>query len=427
MEVISTVCANCAQSSCGMDVYVEDGKIVGIKGTENHPYSHGFLCAKGLAAGELVNSPLRLTKPLRRFGQRGEGKWEEITWDAAVDDIAERLLRVKEQYGPNSIAFARGTGAGWEGALLYDGRFMFALGSGNLAYQVNLCKGIRVVTTGTTMGGEPEMDLENTNLILLWASNPAVTSLPNYWNRISKALSRGVKLVCIDPRFSRSASKADLYLHPRPGTDGALALGFAHVIIEEGLHDKDFVEKYSHGYKEYAALASEFTPEKVESITGVPRNQISEVARLYARTKPAVVFVGQGIEQTTNAIQTARAIYCLVGLTGNFGIQGGHILPKVLPLADLALRSKFFNELIHQSVCRHKFYHSRLGAMPSVTFPDLFETMVTDQPYPIKALLCIGSAFLTTYPQGKWIADIIKRKLDFVLVGDPFMSRKRGN
>lgn len=424
MEMISTVCANCAQSTCGMDVYVDEGKIVGIKGTKNHPYNQGYLCSKGLAAGELVHSPLRLAKPLRRIGRRGEGKWEEITWDSALDEIAEKLLRVRDQYGPQSIAFARGTGAGWEGALLYDMRFMFALGSGNLSYQVNLCKGIRVATAGTTMGGEPEMDFENTNLILLWASNPAATSLPNYWRRISKAQSRGAKLICIDPRFSRSASKADLHVRIRPGTDGALALGLAHVIIKEQLHDKQFVENFSHGFNEYAALANDFPPERVESITEVPVDLIQRIARLYAGTKPAVLFVGQGVEESTNAMQTARALYCLVGLTGNFGIPGGHILPKVLPLPDLALKSRFFNELIHQSVCRHKFYQSRLGAMPCVTTPDLFQTMSTDQPYPIKAIICIGSAFLTTYPQGKWISGLMKEKLDLAVVGDLFLSRE---
>ncbi len=424
MEVIKTVCANCAQSMCGMDVYVEEGKIVGIKGTENHPYNQGFLCSKGLAAGELVSSPLRLTKPLRRTGRRGDGKWEEVTWDQALDDIAERLQRVKDQYGANSIALARGTGPGWEGALLYDSRFMFALGSGNLTYQVNLCKGIRVVSAGTTMGGEPETDLENTKLIVLWGSNPAVTSLPNYWRRISKAQGRGVKLICIDPRFSRSASKADLHVRIRPGTDGALALGLAHVIIKEQLYDKQFVEDYSHGFKEYTALVNEFPPEKVENITGIPRELICRIARLYGGTKPAVLFVGQGLEQLTNTMQTARAIYCLVGLTGNFGIQGGHILHKPLPLPDLALKNKFYSELMDQSVCRHTFYHSKLGPMPSVTYPDLFETMSTDQPYPLKALLCMGSAFLTTYPEGNWIAGIMKDKLDLTVVGDLFMSRE---
>jgi anaerobic selenocysteine-containing dehydrogenase len=409
---------------CGMDVYVEEGKIVGIKGTKDHPYSHGYLCSKGLAAGELVSSPLRLKKPLKRTGQRGEGKWEEITWDKALDEIAEKLLRIKDQCGPNSIAFARGTGPGWEGSLLYDSRFMFALGSGNLTYQVNLCKGIRVVSAGTTMGGEPEMDLENTKLIVLWGSNPAATSVPNYWSRISKAKSRGVKLVCIDPRFSRSASKADLHVRIRPGTDGALALGLAHVIIKEELYDKEFVESYSYGFKEYAALANEFPPARVESITGVPSELITRLARLYGGTKPAVLFVGQGLEHATNTIQTARAIYCLVGLTGNFGIQGGHILHKPLPLPDLALKSKFYGELMDQSVCRHKFYHSKLGPMPSVTYPDLFQTISTDQPYPIKALLCIGSAFLTTYPEGKWISGLMKDKLALAVVGDLFMSRE---
>lgn len=424
MEVIKTLCSNCAQSDCGMDVYVDNGKILRIKGTEEHPYNHGYLCPKGYAAGELITDPNRVKRPLKRTGKRGENKWVEISWEEALDLIAKKLLEIKERYGPEQVGIFRGTGPGWEGSLMYHQLFMNAFGSGNIACQGFMCKFPRVVGTGTTIGGEPDLDIENTKCILLWASNPAETSLPNYWSRISKAKDRGVKMIVVDSRFSRSATKADLFVRIRPGTDGALALGLAHIIIKENLYDKEFVENYCHGFKEYAELVADFTPKRVEQITEVPQEVVREIALTYGITKPSLLFVGNGVEQLTNSIQTMRAIYCLPGLTGNIGVKGGHILHTALPFSDLALKSKFFGGLLDKSVARNKFFSSKVGGGASINITDIYESILTGEPYPIRALMCIGSSFLTIVPEGAKYGELLKEKLELMVVHDPFMTKE---
>jgi len=424
VQVVQTVCGGCAQSDCGIDVYVEDGKIIGIKGTAGHPYNRGNICAKAITAARIIDDPNRIRYPMKRAGARGEDRWVRISWDEALDTIAAKLLEVKEKYGPEQVAILRGTGPGWEGSLMYHQLFMFAFGSGNLGCQGHMCKFPRIVTCATTMGGEPDMDIDNTRCILLWASNPAETSLPNYWSRISKAKSRGAKLIVVDSRFSPSASKADLYVHIRPGTDGALALGLAHIIIKEGLYDKDFVENYSHGFEEYAKLAMEFSPSRVEKITGVPEQVVREVALTYGTTKPAVLFVGNGVEQLTNTMQTMRAIYCLPGLTGNFGVKGGHILPSPLPFPDLARKGRFFNELLPKSVARHPFFASKVGGGAAIMLSDIYDAVLTDEPYPLRVAMCIGSAALTIMPESDRYRDLFKKKMELIVVHDPMMTRE---
>jgi formate dehydrogenase (coenzyme F420) alpha subunit len=422
MDIIQTLCGNCAQSDCGVDVYVDEGKITKIRGTKGHPYNHGNICAKGLAAGEVITNPNRVLYPMKRAGKRGEDKWTRISWDDALDEIAEKLKDLRDKYGSQCVSLTRGTGPGWEGSLMYHQLFMNAFGSGNYACQGYCCKFPRVVSTGITLGGEPDLDIENTKCILLWASNPADTSLPNYWSRISEARERGVKLIVIDSRFSRSASKADLHVRIKPGTDGALALGLANVIIKEGLHDKEFVTNYAHGFDEYADLAMEYPPERVEKITEIPRETIREVALAYGRTKPALLFVGNGVEQLTNTMQTMRAIYCLPALTGNIGVKGGHILNSPLPLPDLAQKSKFFGGLLESSVAQHKFFLSKLGGGASINIPDLYDAVRTEEPYPIKALFNIGSSFLTVIPGGNEAKELLREKLDLIVVHDLFMT-----
>jgi formate dehydrogenase (coenzyme F420) alpha subunit len=416
MKIVKTVCGACAQNDCGMDVYVENGRIVRIAGMKEHPYNRGVLCPKGLAASQTVTDPLRLKYPLKRMGERGEGKWARISWDAALDAIAEKLTGLAREFGPECLGFFRGAGPGWGGSWVYTQRFMHAFGSPNYATQVHLCFGPRAVTMATTYGGVPEADFENAKLIILWASNPSETSLPNYWRRISKAKGSGTQLVVIDPRFTRSASKADLYVSPRPGTDGALALGLAHVMIKDHLYDKDFVDRYTHGFKEYSALVAEYSPERVARITNVPEETIRHLACLYANSKPAALMAGNGVEQLTNTMQTMRAIQILPALTGNLGIKGGSVFTPNVAWSDMPLKGKYVNELMDKSVSKHKMFSGF-----SLVYPDLLDAIRTGQPYPIRAVICLGAP-LTVLPEGNRYRDILKSRLDLFVVHDLYMT-----
>lgn len=416
MKVVKTICGACAQNDCGMDVYVENGQIARIKGMQEHPYNRGVLCPKGLASSQTVKDPLRLKFPLKRTGERGEGKWARISWDEALDTITEKLSTLKKEYGPESLGFFRGAGPGWGGSWVYAQRFMHAFGSPNYATQVHLCFGPRAVTMATTYGAVPEADFDNAGLIILWASNPAETSLPNYWRRISRAKSRGAKLVVIDPRFTKSASKADWFVSPRPGTDGALALGLAHVMIKEGIYDKTFVDRHTHGFKAFAEMVRDYSPEKVSQITTVPAELIERIARLYAQSKPAALMAGNGVEQLTNTMQTMRAIQILPALTGNLGTKGGYVFTPNVPWSDMPLKEKYFSELIDKSVSKHKMFSGF-----SLVYPDLLDAVEKGEPYPIRAVFCLGAP-LTVLPQGNRYKEILKNKLDLFVVHDLYMT-----
>ena len=420
MDVIKTLCCNCAQSDCGMDVYVDDGRIVKIKGTDGHPYNQGALCPKGFASHKIVGHPDRLMYPMKRMGERGENKWGRVTWDEALDEIADRLITIKKESGPEAFGFFRVTGPGWEGSWFLTSRFIKGFGSPNIATQLHICKVPRSAVTKTMMGAEFDPDFENTDYILIWGSNPANTSLPNLWRRISAARERGAKVVVIDPRFTRSASKADLYTAIKPGTDAALALGLARIIITENLYDKEFVDNYTHGFEEYSKLAMEYTPEKVEEITGISKDVIREIAVGYAKSKPATLLVGNSIEHLTNTMHTMQAIYSLVGLTGNIGNKGGHVLPPGLPWTDMALNGKFLNELLDKSVAQLKMYHQQVPF--SMTYTELLSAIETKKPYPIRALLFQGSGGITVMPDTNKYADIIKKNVELNVVHNQWMT-----
>ncbi|MDW7740065.1 MAG: molybdopterin-dependent oxidoreductase [Bacillota bacterium] len=416
MEVVKTVCACCAQNDCGMNVFTDNGEIVRVSGMKEHPYNKGVLCPKGLAAQKLVKDPQRLKYPLKRIGKRGEGRWARISWDEALTSIAGELNRIKETDGPEAFGVFRGAGPGWGGSWVYTQRFMHAFGSPNYATQVHLCFGPRAVTMATTYGGVPEADFDHADQIILWASNPAETSLPNYWRRVSKAKNRGARLVVIDPRFTRTASKADLYVPIKPGTDAVLALGMANVIINEGLTDSEFIEKYVHGFEEYKDLVKSYTPEKVEEITTVSRDMVIKLARMYAEIRATALMVGNGVEQLTNTMQTMRAIQCLPALTGKLAVKGGYIFTPNVGWTDVPLKAKFNEELMSRSVSKHDMFSGF-----SLVYPDLLDAIATGEPYPIKAVVCLGAP-LTVLPEGNKYREILKEKLELLVVHDLYMT-----
>ncbi len=239
---------------------------------------------------------------------------------------------------------------------------------------------------------------------------------PQLRRRVIQARERGAKLVVIDPRFTKTASKADWYIAPRPGTDGALALGLAHVMIREEIHDREFVERYTHGFDQFAAMVREYPPERVAGITAVPVETIERLARLYARTKPAALMSGNGVEQLTNAMQTVRAIQILPALTGNLGVKGGYVFTPNVAWSDMPLKGKYMSELIDKSVSRHKMFSGF-----SLVYPDLLDAIETGQPYPIRAVVCLGAP-LTVLPQGDRYREILKERLELFVVHDLYMT-----
>ena len=197
---------------------------------------------------------------------------------------------------------------------------------------------------------------------------------------------------------------------------GALALGLAHVMIRDNLYDHAFVDQYTHGFKEYSEMVQDYPPERVARITDVPVETIEELARLYARTKPAALMVGNGVEQLTNSIQTMRTIQILPAITGNLGIKGGYVFTPNVAWSDMPLKEKYFSELFKKSVSKHALFSGF-----SMVYPDLLDAISTDEPYPVRAVICQGAP-LTVLPEGDRYREIIKSKLDLFVVHDLYMT-----
>jgi anaerobic selenocysteine-containing dehydrogenase len=424
VKIIKSACQLCRSNSgaCGIDVYVEDGKVVKIEGTKEHPANEGKLCPKGLSALQLQYHPNRLLHPLKRVGERGEGKWKQISHDEAMDTIATRLKEIIKTDGARAICWYKGAATGWEGDWNYAMRFMNALASPNLGSIGHVCHIARIIGSLLTYGRPADPDVESSNLLIAWGWNPVNESLPNHMRHIMKAKQRGMKLVVVDPRFSKTATKADIFVQIRPGSDGALALGMGNVIIKENLYDKKFVDEWTTGFDKYRELVEQYPPSKVEEITWVPASTIREIARLYATTKPASLQAENAIDQTANSVYTQRAISCLILLTGNLDVPGGNVLrnephprPPKIALRNIlpAAVKKSFDE----SISKHFLYYLAMY----VGGQDWVDAMFTGKPYPIRATIVSGANPMIQTENVARLREALK-KLDFLVVRDLFMS-----
>ena len=317
---IFTDCTLCYHS-CGTRVTVEDGKAIKIRGLASHPLNKGRLCPKGANALDVIYSPERLKKPLKR----NNGEFTEISWDQALNEIAEKLTRLKEQFGPQVFGLFCGS-IGVENLemstlvhLLRSG-----YGSPNFFSVESICYRMRIRTRQMTFGRYPTEEPDS-NLYILWGHNPDQSDFPLKFF-MKNNIKKGAKVVVIDPKRIPIADKADMYLRIRPGTDGALALAMMNVIIEEDLHDRDFIEKHTMGFDKLIPHVKPYTPEWAEEATWIPADDIRELARLFANTKGASIFQGTCTQdQTANGTQNSRAFAVLQTITGNINVPGGWV------------------------------------------------------------------------------------------------------
>ena len=426
-KVVKSICQMCqtAYGGCGIDVHIKNGKILKIEGTKGHPVNDGKLCAKGLSAIQLEYDTHRLQYPMKRVGKKGDSRWQRISWDEAMDTIAAKLKDIIRTDGPQAIAYLKGQAPGWESNWDFCQRFMNTIGSPNLATPGHNCHIARVIGHIFTYGGLPDSDFDNTQCMLLWGSNPFNISASNIAIRIMKAKQRGAKLIVVDPRLSRTAAKADIHLRPRPGSDGALALGMLNVIIKENLYDKEFVNKWAYGFDRLAELVNQYPPEKVAEITWVPADAIREVARAYATTKPAALHEANGIDQHSNVTQTARAIAILRVITGNLDVPGGNVMnPEAAPFfkrtADMSLRKmspqdieEAFRNSVSNTILKFRLEYCNL--------PQIIDAILTQKPYPIKAAIVQGINPVIVESNASRIREALQ-KLDLLVVFDIFMS-----
>jgi anaerobic selenocysteine-containing dehydrogenase len=324
METRHSVCALDCPDACSLLVQVENGRATRLRGNPNHPVTRGFLCGKVAQYLEREYHPDRLLYPLKRTGAKGEGRFERICWDEALDTVAARLTAISRNYGPEAILpySYKGT-MGLLNSEGMDQRFFHRLGASRLDRTICSAAGGAALsaTLGYRYGTEPEQ-FRDSKLILAWGANIHGTNV-HLWPFLVEARRNGAKLVVIDPIRTRTAAVADQHLRIHPGTDLALALGLAHVIIAEELYDAAYVEQYTNGFAEFSALAREYAPERVESLTGITRREIVQLAREYATVRPAAIRVNYGVQRTDRGGSAVRAIAALPALTGSWREAGG--------------------------------------------------------------------------------------------------------
>jgi anaerobic selenocysteine-containing dehydrogenase len=446
-NVRRTWCGLC-HSRCGLLLELDGETPVGLRGDPDHPLSRGRLCARGRLMLEHLDHPERLNHPLKRVGPRGSGRFERVGWDEALDDMAARLAALRDEHGPETVAFSRGTYRSyhWEAR-----RFLNLLGSPNLTGANPICHCPTAVVESALMGAMVNPDLRRAACVVIWGSARSVSSPVTGWGAIREARGRGARLIVVDPRRTREARDADLWLPLRPGSDAALMLGWLHVIFAEDLWDHEFVEGHTVGFEALRSQVEAYSPQRVAGLTWLPESLIVEAARAYATTWPAVITWGQGVDKlgpNTDAALMARV--ALRAVTGNLDVRGGELFggggrpARVIPGEALerndalpaAQREKQLGgerhplfsfrawEAIGASQDRLPAgYVPRAETAKTVTAAPhaVYEAMRTGAPYPVRALLVQAANPVMTLADPARTLDAL-RALDLLVVMDYYLT-----
>ncbi|HET8808070.1 MAG TPA: molybdopterin-dependent oxidoreductase [Methylophaga sp.] len=320
-------CPHDCPDTCSMVYEVENGKLLSVKGNAEHPMTRGGLCVKLKDYEKRHYHPDRLLHPMRRIGPKGSGQFERISWDDALDEITSRWQAIIEEHGPQAIIpysylGNQGLVHGLNGADAFFNKMGATVCERTFCGEGSCTAWL--LTVGPTAGVDPESFIHS-KYIVIWGCNSVSTNL-HHWHIVKDAQKRGAKVVVIDPYKSRTAKEADWHIAPRPGTDGALAMAMMHTIIEQGLHDTDYIENYTEGYDALAERVKTRTPEWAAEITGVPAEDIRKFAMEFATTQPAAIRLGVALERNYGGGQAIRAITCLPALTGAWRHVGGGAL-----------------------------------------------------------------------------------------------------
>jgi anaerobic selenocysteine-containing dehydrogenase len=395
---------------CSLLAEVEDGRVLSIKGDPEQSFTAGFACAKVNRDAELVHSPQRIRTPLRRVGPKGEGKFAPIGWDEALDEITGRWRAIIAESGPLALlGYAYSAHQGQLNRGLMLGLF-HALGTSRLIAGTvcdTCCEEAWNMTVGPVGGADPEA-VEDSDLIVSWGADLVATNV-HFWAKAEMAQKRGVPVVVIDPRKSRTAKLADWHLQIRIGTDAALALGIMHILARDGLVDREYVVANTIGFDQLEAEAlPRFTPERVAEIAGLAVDDIERFAKLYGAAKRSFIRIGEGMTRLARGGEALRAVALLPGVTGAYGRKGGGALLLTVPAYGWnydAIRKP------SGPAATRGVNHLRLGdALLNMTDP------------PLRGLFIAANNPAVTCPDAGKVRQGLSREDLFTVVHDPFLS-----
>ena len=411
VQQIRGACPHDCPDTCAVVTEVQDGRALRFSAVQDHPLTRGWLCAKVRPYLDHVYHPDRLLTPLQRVGPKGSGQFAAISWEEALAIIGRKWREISDAYGAEAILPYSYSGTlGLVQMSVASARFWNRLGASRLERAI--CGAAAEFAVNTTLGVRRSPSYEqvkHSRLLIIWGHNP-VSTAPHFMPFLRQAQRNGCKLIVIDPRRTRTAAGADWHIAPRPGTDGALALGMAHVLVQEGLHDEGWLNEYSSGWPALRERLQEYPASRVAEISGLPEGEILELARLYAHTRPSLIKIADGLQRNLNGGQTTRAICALPALTGQYGVLGGG-----LAYSASGTMSWHAEAVNHWAGCPppgRKVNMNRLGAA----------LLGEAQDPPVQSLFVFGSNPAAIAPNAAKVAAGLQREDLFTVVHDLFLT-----
>jgi len=412
---VPTTCELCP-NKCSVIAVVEDGMIRKLNPNPENPKSRGMLCARGNAGLLQVYDPNRLKQPLIRAGARGGGKWRAVSWDEAFDYTGQKLSAIKEKYGPQGVLWSSTEAF----AEIFFKNLGLAFGSPNIVRHPTLCLASVNLAYSMTYGTVPSFDLLNANYVIMAGANRFESFItPDTMDLIDSTMNRKTRLICLDPRFTITASKADEWYPVKPGTDLAFILAMLHVIVAEGRHDKEFVATYCQGFDRLAEHVKPYTPEWAEKETEIPAKDIARIAREFADAAPrAIFYAGRRSSWYQNDFQMRRGQAILNAIVGNWDREGG-----MAPNTKIALGEYLFLPWDDPQAPRIDEMDGvfPLAAKGDGAYLKLRENVLAGHPYPVKGWMVFKQDPVNALPEQAKTLRMIEQ-MDFVAAIDIQMS-----
>ena len=417
-QVVHAACPHDCPDACGTLITVEDGKATRIQGDPKHPVTQGFLCAKVAKYLDRVYSPDRVLYPMRRAGPKGAGgpdAFQRIPWDEALYEIVAKLKHVSAEFGPEAVLpYSYGGNLGVLNGGSMDMRFFHRFGASQLLRTICATTGGDAIVSiyGRKIGTEPEQ-FRYSKYIIAWGANIHGNNI-HLWPFVEEARRNGAKLVVIDPYRTRTARVADWHIPINPGTDVALALGLMHVIVRDGLHDRDYIARFSEGFDELQKRLLKHTPKQVSEWTGIPQEGIERLAHEYATSRPAAIRLNYGIQRSQNGGAAVRGVCMLPVITGSWKEMGGGL--------QLSLSGGY--ELNQSAIERTDLMlRSPLGRVArSINMVELGKALTELKDPPVKALVVYNSNPAAVCPEHNRVVRGLRREDLFTVVHEQFFT-----